>query len=342
MDSDGGWDHRHPFGDSLNEGSSAPEPVTAVMDTAGAWLTTGLGEVEAGLSGAVARTGGLAQLASATLSAGGKRMRPMLVLLSAGPDTGPATIRAAVAVELIHTASLVHDDVLDRAPLRRGRPTVFETDGRSAATSVGDALFAEAFGLLARADDTESVETLSATAIDLVRGELKQRAAAFDLDLSEVDYLARCRLKTGSLFAAACVLGGRTGGAGGLDSMAEFGSRVGLAFQLLDDVLDVSGPVERTGKARGTDLLDGTVTLPLIEAIRTDPGIGEVDLEGLDEAAAAALCDRIEATGALERVRGEALGLIGEAKEALGRSGLDRERIELLELVADGVVLRYS
>ena len=78
----------------MNEGSSAPEPVTAVMDTAGAWLTTGLGEVEAGLSGAVARTGGLAQLASATLSAGGKRMRPMLVLLSAGPDTGPATIRA--------------------------------------------------------------------------------------------------------------------------------------------------------------------------------------------------------------------------------------------------------
>jgi geranylgeranyl pyrophosphate synthase len=266
----------------------------------------------------------------------------MLVLLSAGPEGDAATVRAAVAVELIHTASLVHDDVLDRAPLRRGEPTIFATDGRTAATTVGDALFAEAFGLLSRAGDMGSVEVLSTTAIDLVRGELMQRAAAFDTGLSEDEYMARCELKTGSLFASACLLGGRTAGSRDLDAMAGFGSRVGLAFQLLDDVLDVSGPVERTGKARGTDLLDGTVTLPLIEAIATDPAITEIDLHELDEPTAAELCDRIEATGALERVRTRALGLIAEAKSSLSGTGLDRERVELLELVADGVVMRYS
>lgn len=326
----------------MSQGSSVPEPVTAVMDTAGSWLVRDLGSVEAGLSEAVARTGSLADPGEATLSAGGKRMRPMLVLLCAGPDGQGASIRAAVAVELIHTASLVHDDVLDRAPLRRGRPTVFATEGRGTATTVGDALFAEAFGLLSRAEDMESVDTLSSTAVDLVRGELMQRAAAFDLTLDEADYMARCRLKTGSLFSAACVLGGLTGRAGDLDAMSAFGARVGLAFQLLDDVLDISGPVERTGKARGTDLLDGTVTLPLIEAIRTDGSLGAIEMRDLDEDSAAGLCDRIGETGALERVRERALGLVVEAKEALGRSGLESERVELLELVADGVVLRYS
>ena len=326
----------------MSQGSSVPEPVTAVMDTAGSWLVDGLGRVESGLAEAVEKTGSLAGQGTATLSAGGKRMRPMLVLLCAGPTGGDAAVRAAVAVELIHTASLVHDDVLDRAPLRRGRPTVFSTDGREVATSVGDALFAEAFGLLARAGDMDSVEVLSATAIDLVRGELMQRAAAFDLGLSEEDYLARCRLKTASLFSAACVLGGRTGGAGDTGTMSRFGIGIGLAFQMLDDVLDVSGPVERTGKARGTDLLDGTVTLPMIEAMRAEPSIAEIDLRGLNEESAAGLCDRIGATGALDTVRGRALDLIREAKEGLAGSGLDRERLDLLDLVADGVAIRYS
>ena len=124
--------------------------------------------------------------------------------------------------------------------------------------------------------------------------------------------------------------------------MAGFGARVGLAFQLLDDVLDISGPAERTGKARGTDLLDGTVTLPLIEAIRADESIAGIGMRDLDEVSAGVLCDRIEETGALERVRSRALDLIGDAKSVLADSGLDRERVELLELVADGVVLRYS
>jgi len=321
---------------------SAPEPVTAVFESAGAWLPSGLARVEEELLGAVEGDGPLGDDAVATLKAGGKRMRPMLVLLCAGPAAGPAAVRSAVAVELIHMASLVHDDVLDRAPLRRGRPTVFARSGREQATALGDRLFSTAFAVLAEAGDDGAIAELSATAVDLARGELMQRRGAFDLSLSEDEYLERCRLKTGRLFAAACVLGRSSVDPDQADVLASFGNRIGLAFQMLDDVLDISGPVERTGKARGTDLLDGTVTLPLIIATRSDPALAGADLGGLDEDSAAALCDRIAATGALAEVRSRAMGLIEEAKDRLGRTGLDPEQARLLELIADGVVLRYS
>jgi geranylgeranyl pyrophosphate synthase len=326
----------------VNAGRSAPEPVTAVFESAGAWLPNGLSEVEAGLLATVEGDGPLTPDAVATLKAGGKRMRPMLVLLCAGPEGGRAAVRSAVAVELIHMASLVHDDVLDRAPLRRGRPTVFAESGRERATALGDRLFSSAFGVLAESGDEFAIAEMSATAVDLARGELMQRRGAFDMSLPEEDYLERCRLKTGRLFAAACVLGRSTASPAQAEAMAAFGHRIGLAFQMLDDVLDISGPVERTGKARGTDLLDGTVTLPLIVAIAADPGLGEVDLAELDESSAADLCDRIAAAGALERVRGRAMGLIDEAKAGLTAAGLEEEQTRLLQLIADGVVLRYS
>ena len=126
------------------------------------------------------------------------------------------------------------------------------------------------------------------------------------------------------------------------EHLREFGAEVGLAFQLLDDVLDVSGPPERTGKARGTDLLDGTVTLPLIAAAEADPGIRSVDLRALDAAAAEALCDRIAATGALDEVRSRALEMVAKAKKQLESPAFDPEQRQLLGLVADGVVQRYS
>jgi geranylgeranyl pyrophosphate synthase len=314
-----------------------PPPVTAVLDASSRWLPSRLGEVEERLRETVAGHGAaLGEDATATLSAGGKRLRPMLVLLCAGEAGGEASVRAATAIELIHMATLVHDDVLDEAPLRRGQPTVAASSGRARAVATGDLLFSRAFALLADAGDGRAVELLAEASVALARGELAQRHDAFDLGISEQRYLDRCRLKTAKLFECACLLGHDD------EHLRAFGADVGLAFQLLDDVLDVAGPPERTGKARGTDLLDGTVTLPLIEAATTDPGILEVDLHALEDATAEALCDRIVATGALDRVRERALKMVATAKQRLDGAGFAPEQRQLLGLVADGVVQRYS
>jgi geranylgeranyl pyrophosphate synthase len=278
----------------------------------------------------------LAGDAAMTLEAGGKRLRPMLVLLCAGEEGGEEAVRAAAAIELIHMATLVHDDVLDAAPLRRGRPTVAATAGRERATATGDLLFSRAFALLAEAGDLRSIELLSAASVALARGELAQRHDAYDMSIDEDRYLERCRLKTAALFECACLLGCDK------EALGAFGAAIGLAFQLLDDVLDVSGPPERTGKARGTDLLDGTVTLPLILAAERDPEIRPTDLRSLDAAGAEALCDRIEASGALRQVRSRALEMVAEGKRRLAAAGFDAERRKLFDLVADGVVQRYS
>jgi geranylgeranyl pyrophosphate synthase len=317
--------------------SSVPPPVTAVLDASSRWLPARLGEVEELLREATAGYGKtIGADASATLDAGGKRLRPMLVLLCAGPEQSGRVVRAAAAIELVHMATLVHDDVLDDAPLRRGLPTVAATSGRNRAVATGDLLFSRAFALLAGAGEGRAVSLLADASVALAQGELAQRRDAFDLGVSEERYLARCRLKTARLFECACLLGNDNG------ALRGFGAGIGLAFQLLDDVLDISGPPERTGKARGTDLLDGTVTLPLIEAAKADPGIREVDLPALDAAKAEDLCDRIAATGALERVRARALEMVAESKRSLERTDFPPEQRHLLELVADGVVQRYS
>ncbi len=317
--------------------SSVPPPVTAVLDASSRWLPARLGQVEVLLRESVRGHGEtLGVDAAATLEAGGKRLRPMLVLLCAGPEGSTAAVRAAAAIELVHMATLVHDDVLDAAPLRRGLPTVAATSGRSGAVATGDLLFSRAFALLGEAGDARSVALLADASVALARGELAQRRDAFDLDVSEERYLSRCRLKTARLFECACLLGCED------EALRDFGGQVGLAFQLLDDVLDVSGPPERTGKARGTDLLDGTVTLPLIEAAKSDPGIRELDLRALDPAGAEALCDRIAATGALESARARAIEMVAEAKRALERAEFAPEQRQLLTLIADGVVQRYS
>ena len=206
-------------------------------------------------------------------------------------------MRAATAVELVHMATLVHDDIIDAAPLRRGRPTVAATSGRDRAVAAGDLLFSRAFALLADARRRPRGRPVAEASVALARGELAQRQDAFDTAVSEQRYLERCRLKTAALFECACLLGRDD------EALRRLRRRIGLAFQLLDDVLDVSGPPERTGKARGTDLLDGIVTLPLIVAAESDPEIRGTDLRALDPLRAEALCDRIAATGALDQVR---------------------------------------
>jgi geranylgeranyl pyrophosphate synthase len=191
------------------------------------------------------------------------------------------------------------------------------------------------------------VRVLSAASSALARGELVQRADAWVVDVPVDRYLERCELKTARLFEAACRLGASLGSPGpgaAADALADFGRRIGVAFQIFDDVLDVSGPVERTGKARGTDLLDGTVTLPLILARGLDPSLGELDLRSsvTTPAEAEAVCDRIAATGVLDEVRAGARRRVELAKRALERSPLDPDQRQLLELVADGVVERYA
>ncbi|HEY2653229.1 MAG TPA: polyprenyl synthetase family protein [Solirubrobacteraceae bacterium] len=284
----------------------------------------------------------LARYAGQTIAAGGKRLRPLLVFLSAGapPPESDGLLRAAVAVELIHGATLIHDDVLDGSPLRRGHPTVFAAGGRSMAVAAGDLLFSRAFAELAAAGSEQSVRVLARATRELAAGEVMQRADAFAADLGIERYLERCRLKTAVLFRAACELGSLQAG-GPADQLAAFGERIGLAFQILDDVLDVTGPPERTGKPRGADLLDGTVTLPLIVARLRDPRIAELGLRGIRSPnAAAALCDRIAATGALEHARTKALEFVARAKQVL--PSLPQRQRSALELVADGVVERYT
>jgi geranylgeranyl pyrophosphate synthase len=308
-----------------------------VLDASSRWLPARLGEVEDLLREQGLDYGELLDAdVATTLAAGGKRLRPLLVLLCAGTDGDEEAVRAAAAIELVHMATLVHDDVLDDAPLRRGLPTIAASSGRPRATAVGDLLFSRAFALLGEHDDARAIALLAAASVSLADGELAQRRDAFDTAISEQRYLDRCRLKTATLFECACLLGHD------LPALGDFGARIGLAFQLLDDVLDVSGPVERTGKARGTDLLDGTVTLPLIVAAAADPSIRETDLRALDASAAERLCDRIAATGALDRVRSRALELITSAKAQLDGGAFDPEQRQLLGLVADGVVQRYS
>lgn len=323
-----------------------PPPVTRVLDASESWLPRRMSAVERRLGELVEGHGeALAAEAGATLVAGGKRMRPMLVLLCAGPDAGEDAVRAAAAVELVHMATLVHDDVLDAAPLRRGHPTVLARAGRATATAVGDLLLSRAFAELSEAAEGAGrrVALLAGASVGLARGELMQRHDAFSASIEAERYLERCMLKTARLFECACLVGADPKpSAEATAALTRYGREIGLAFQLLDDVLDITGPPERTGKARGTDLLDGTVTLPLIRARERDPSLAAVDLRALDTDSAAPLCERIVGTGVLDEVRADARERVEAAKRALADAAVDAPRRKLLALVADGVVERYA
>jgi geranylgeranyl pyrophosphate synthase len=283
-----------------------------------------LDELEERLREATARHAGVvARVGADALDAGGKRLRPLLVHMTS-PDRERA-LRGGVAVELVHTATLVHDDLIDGAELRRGRAAVWHAHGEEAARAGGDYLFARAFAELAEADDMDGVRILADTCLALARGEALQRRQLHDPDTSIDDYLARCALKSGRLFAAACLLGSRDA------RLGEFGLALGVAFQIVDDILDCSGETIETGKIAGTDLREGTPTLPLILAAREDEVVRRALAGGpLDGALL-----RVAATGALERSREVALAYARTARacldgepglEALTHIVIDRER----------------
>jgi geranylgeranyl pyrophosphate synthase len=321
----------------------------ALTRTVGESIVARLPEVEERLTEIVeSRDPGATGPSLVTLRAGGKRLRPLLVLTcgaieSADEQQQRALITAGAAVELVHMATLVHDDVLDDAALRRGKPTVYAENGRDAAIQTGDMLFALAFEALTAGGDIEQVRALSYASSGLAKGELIQREDAFDPTVSRERYLERCTLKTARLFEAAAQLGALAGGRAHLsDTLARFGSAVGLAFQLADDVLDVTAPTEQTGKTRGADLLDGTVNLPLIIAAQRDESLAGIDLKAINTPdQAAEICDRIIATGAPEDVSAEARELVESAKAGLGDEISSTERA-IFEQIADQAVGRST
>jgi geranylgeranyl pyrophosphate synthase len=262
-----------------------------------------------------------------TLAAGGKRLRPVLVFLCTAPEhrTGEQAVAGGASVELVHMATLVHDDLLDGADLRRGRPTAWAEHGDGAAKATGDYLFARAFAELAGAGDPRSVAVLADAALALARGEALQRRQAFRPDTTVEEYLTRCSLKTGKLFEAACMIGGAR------SELGSFGLALGIAFQIADDILDCTGDFDTTGKAHGVDLRDGTPTLPLILAAREDDRVRRALAGERDDGA----LEWVAATGAIEAARAFALEYAARARCALDGEP-DRASLEALtHLVVD-------
>jgi geranylgeranyl pyrophosphate synthase len=270
--------------------------------------------------------GVVAAVGSDALAAGGKRLRPMLVFLSA-PAEAPPPLAAGVAVELIHMATLVHDDLIDRARFRRGRAAAWTAYGPAAARAAGDYLFARAFSELAATGDEDAVSLLAEAALCLARGEALQRRQMHDPRTSVESYLQRCALKTGKLFEAACLLG-----CGGEDpALGEFGLALGIAFQITDDILDCSGEALETGKIAGVDLREGTPTLPLLLAAQVDEVVYRALAGGPVEGALV----RVAATGALERSRQIALDYAERARACLDGQAHREELEALTYLVVD-------
>jgi geranylgeranyl pyrophosphate synthase len=297
---------------------SVPETVRAADGLDGY-----LAAVEERLAAAVASYPGVVSSVGAdALAAGGKRLRPVLSFLSA-PENAEPPVAAGTAVELVHMATLVHDDLIDGAQVRRGRTAAWAQHGPDAARAAGDYLFARAFAELAREDEPEAVAVLADACLALARGEAMQRSQRHDPETTVAAYIERCALKTGRLFEAACVLAGGSG---------EYGLQLGIAFQIADDVLDCAGDTIETGKVPGTDLRDGTPTLPLLLAAQEDPVVHAAIAGGpLD-----GVLVRVAATRALERSQEIALDYARRARAALDGVG----RRDELAALADAVVER--
>lgn len=210
------------------------------------------------------------QLAGHVIAAGGKRIRPLLTLTCSKLCNyqGSRHINLAACVEFIHTATLLHDDVVDESILRRGKPSANALWGNQASVLVGDFLFCRAFQLMVRDGDLEVLKILSQASAIIAEGEIKQLSTAQDLKLTQASYIDLIKAKTGALFEAACEIGAVIAGwpQEYQDALKTYGENIGIAFQLIDDVLDYCASQQELGKTIGDDFRDGKITLPVIYA----------------------------------------------------------------------------
>ena len=289
------------------------------------------------------------QVAEYIVGGGGKRLRPMLLLLSAGAFGyhGPHRHELAAVVEFIHTATLLHDDVVDESNLRRGQATANALFGNAAAVLVGDFVYSRAFQMMVEVDSMRVLRVLSDATNVIAEGEVMQLMNCHNADVEENGYLEVIRCKTAKLFEAATRLGAILGKAPleQEEAMAGYGMHLGTAFQLIDDVLDYSGDQAIIGKNVGDDLAEGKPTLPLIYSIKHGtPQQAQlvrhaIERGGRDELAA--VVDAIRTTGALDYAREQARREARAACDALERLPNSRQGDYLLQLADFAVTRSY-
>jgi octaprenyl-diphosphate synthase len=289
------------------------------------------------------------QISQYIVESGGKRLRPALVIL-AGSHFGaskPHTHEAAAVIEFIHTATLLHDDVVDESDLRRGRRTANSQFGNAAAVLVGDFLYSRAFQMMVEIGSMRVMQVLAEATNVIAEGEVLQLLNIHNSGTNEEEYLRVVRYKTAKLFAAACQVGAILGGASEQDERAltEYGMRVGTAFQLIDDVLDYSGDLSETGKNIGDDLAEGKPTLPLIYALNHgNAAQAAVIRRAIEEGGRddmPAVVEAISATGALDYARDQAHVEARTAADAIAGLKDSVYRDALLQLCAFAVERRF-
>ena len=268
------------------------------------------------------------------ITAGGKRLRPALVLLagaSGQTPQWPALIETAASVELIHTATLIHDDIIDQSALRRSQPTFHARWGTERAVLMGDYLYATAFTLLARIPNPAILQFMADVCQQLSRGELREVEARFRLDLSESEYLDIIRDKTASLIGGCCRCGAELGGVSGeaVEGLTGFGVNFGLAFQIIDDCLDLMGDQRQLGKSIHTDLDKGALSLPIIyltqmfSAQESRRLFAPLRTRSTDPAFLARVAKAAQASGAIAKAQQRAKDFIHTAQESLAQLPLN-------------------
>lgn len=282
-----------------------------------------------------------------------KRFRPTLLLLAAKGEGEVAAdaVTAAACVELIHTATLVHDDFIDGALTRRGQPSINHAWGGPAALIMGDYLYAKALDLLCRAGLHEAVSLLARTTLLMSQAEMLQLEMKHNLATTEQQYLQIIHYKTASLIESACAIGAslHPAGNGHGPSLGVFGRQLGLVFQITDDIFDYLGDARRLGKPTGQDWEEGRVTLPLIAALRQAPAEARASLvdaaQAADAAGLRALWPAVKALvvehGGIEYAQSMARACGEDAKRALAPVASGAQR-ELLEIAVDYVVNRLN